>query len=270
MRPRPAIILRMDDVGAASKRHEVYGITRIPIGPWRAPFPGNFLWLKYLPGIKRWGRYAELGAPQWRAILEALADAGAHLTVAVTAAWVEDDGALTPYAQRFPEAAAVLREGIAAGLVEIANHGLTHCLLDDNAFRPRAFVGNRAFHREFYEFVPLDTQRMHLARAQALLADAFKTEIVTFVPPGNLLQAATLEVARDVGLRFASFRATTALDGPLTVIGDERGVVFHDRDVVRRGARWLRETLAAHGDAEILQVKELGERLLRTSVGRPG
>jgi hypothetical protein len=259
----------MDDVGAASKRHEIYGITRIPLGRWRVPFPGNFLWLKYLPGIKRWGRYAELAASEWRAAFQLLADARAHLTVAVTAAWVEDDGALTPYAQRFPEAAAALRDGVAAGLVEIANHGLTHCLLRDGAFRPRAFAGNRSFHREFYDFIPPDEQRAHIARAQDLLTDAFKTEVVTFVPPGNLLQRATLEAARDVGLRFASFRAPTSLDGPLPVIGDERGVAFHDRDIVLGGVGWLESLLSARRGVEILQVKELGARLLREAAGRP-
>ena len=51
-------MIRMDDVGAASKRHEVYGVTRLALGPFRIPFPGNCLWLKYVPPIKRWGRTA--------------------------------------------------------------------------------------------------------------------------------------------------------------------------------------------------------------------
>jgi len=55
-RPAP-IMIRMDDVGAASKRHEVYGRTRLSVGPVRVPFPGNLLWLKYLPPIKSWGPY---------------------------------------------------------------------------------------------------------------------------------------------------------------------------------------------------------------------
>src|SRR5438093_10970849 len=104
-------MLRMDDVGAASKRHEVYGHTRIPIGPLRVPFPGNLLWLKYVPPIKRWGPYRELAASDWRAILDVLAEAGARLTVAVTAAWVEDDGTPTPFPTKFPDAAEVLRGG---------------------------------------------------------------------------------------------------------------------------------------------------------------
>ena len=61
--------LRLDDVGAASKQHEVYGVTRIKLGPLALPFPGNFLFLKYLPLVKRWGPYRELTAPEWERVL---------------------------------------------------------------------------------------------------------------------------------------------------------------------------------------------------------
>jgi hypothetical protein len=40
-----AVALRLDDVGASSKRFEVYGRTRLPFGGWQLPFPGNFLFL---------------------------------------------------------------------------------------------------------------------------------------------------------------------------------------------------------------------------------
>ena len=36
-----AVALRLDDVGALSKRLEVYGRTRLPFGGWQLPFPGN-------------------------------------------------------------------------------------------------------------------------------------------------------------------------------------------------------------------------------------
>ena len=64
-----AVALRLDDVGAASKRHEVYGLTRVRVGRLAVPFPGNFLFLKYLPPIKRWGPYRELSASEWTAML---------------------------------------------------------------------------------------------------------------------------------------------------------------------------------------------------------
>ncbi len=256
------MMVRMDDVGAASKRHEVYGLTRIAVGPARVPFPGNLLWLKYLPPIKRWGPYRELGAAEWYAILEALAGAGARMTVAITAAWVEDDGALTPFPKKFPDAARAIRDGVGRGLLEIANHGLTHCLLDGRAFRPRLFAGNRPWHREFYAFVPAETQEANIARAQAILSDAFGGPIVTLVPPGNLLQPVTAELALRHGVRYLSYRAPTARAGTLPVVGDECGLVFHDRDVVLGGVAWLRARLKAVRGREVCFVRELGERLV--------
>ena len=90
------VALRLDDVGAASKRYEVYGLTRIPLGPWAIPFPGNFLFLKYLPPIKRWGPYRELTAAEWEAILAVLEAERSRMTVGVTAGWVEADGRVVP------------------------------------------------------------------------------------------------------------------------------------------------------------------------------
>ena len=256
-------MVRMDDVGAASKRHEVYGLTRFAVGSLRVPFPGNWLWLKYLRPIKRWGPYRELSAPEWYRIMEALAEARARMTVSVTAAWVEDDGRLTPFPEKFPEAARAIREGVEAGLLEVANHGLTHCLLDGGAFRPRFFSGNRQYHREFYDFIPPESQDAHIRQAQAILADAFATDIVTLVPPGNLLQPVTAEIARRYGVRFLSYHALTSRDGILPVVGDECGVTFHDRDVVLGGVAWLRTRLAEVRDREVLLVRELGEQLVR-------
>ena len=259
-RPAP-IMIRMDDVGAASKRHEVYGRTRLSVGPVRVPFPGNLLWLKYLPPIKRWGPYRELTASEWHAILETLTAAGARMTVGVTAAWVEDDGRLTPFPRKFPDAARAIREGVDARLLEVANHGLTHCLLDNRAFRPRLWAGNRSYHREFYEFVPAEVQEANIARAQAILSDAFGVAIVTLVPPGNLLQPFTAELARRHGVRYLSYRAPTTRAGALPVVGDECGVVFHDRNVVLGGVAWLRARLGAVRGREVRLVRELGEHL---------
>ena len=125
--------LRLDDVGAASKRHEVYGRTRL--GPVR--FPGNWLFLKYLPGIKRWGPYRELRAAEWEQLLSMLVRVSARMTVAITAGWVERDGRIVPFPRKFPDEAAAIRRGVSEGLLEVANHGYTHCVLAGMAFRPR-------------------------------------------------------------------------------------------------------------------------------------
>ena len=232
-----AIALRLDDVGAASKRFEVYGRTRLPLGGWRLPFPGNFLFLKYLPPIKRWGPYGELTAPAWEQILALLESTGARMTVAITAGWVEADGRVVPYPRKFPEAAALLSQAVRRGLVEPANHGWTHCVLQDRLFRPRAFRGNRPWHREFLDWLPASVHREHLTRAQATLEDYFGIRVLTFVPPGNAFTRDTVEAARDVGLRHLSSR-DAARWGPMegmVLVDDARVRVLHDRDLVLGG-----------------------------------
>jgi peptidoglycan/xylan/chitin deacetylase (PgdA/CDA1 family) len=251
--------LRLDDVGAASKRYEIYGRTRL--GPVR--FPGNWLFLKYLPGIKRWGPYRELRASEWEHLLALLERAGSRLTVAITAGWVEWDGRIVPFPKKFPDEAAAIHRGVTAGLLEVANHGYTHCVLARMAFRPRAFSSNRGCHREFLDSIPEAEQREHLARSQGILQDYFATGVVTFVPPGNVLTRVTAAMAVEHGLRFLSCRGAGAL-GPvpgLTVVDRDRVIDLHDRDIVLGGVDALAHILARRPAGSFRTVQEIGERL---------
>jgi peptidoglycan/xylan/chitin deacetylase (PgdA/CDA1 family) len=252
--------LRLDDVGAASKAHEVYGTTRIRLGRLALPFPGNLLFLKYLPPIKRWAPYPELTAAQWEGILAALADAGAKLTVAVTAGWVERDGRIVPFPEKFPGAARVLRQGLERGLLEIANHGYTHCVIEDGLFRPRLFSGNRPYHREFYDWLPEEIHREHLRSAQAILGSWFGAAIETLVPPGNVLSPKTVAAAADSGIRFISRAggAPSADTAGITFVDDSRILAFHDRDIITGGLGYLRRQLDARRGARFLTVAEVG------------
>lgn len=260
-----AAALRLDDVGAASKRFEVYGITRLPLGPLRVPFPGNFLFLKYLPPIKRWGPYAELSATAWEGILASLEEARARMTVGITAGWVEDDGRVTPFPAKFPEAAAVIRAGAERGVLEIANHGYSHCALADGMFRPRLFHGNRPYHREFYDWLPEAEHREHVNRAQGILQEYLGRPVVTFVPPGNVFTRVTLAAAAEAGLRFVSClepQRWGAAEG-LTFVGHGDVVAIHDRDLVYGGRARFRRILGAHAEGPFVTVREVGERMER-------
>lgn len=240
------VALRMDDVGAASKRHEVYGVTRLRLGGLRVPFPGNLLFLKYLPPIKRWGPYRELEAADWEAVLERLERAGSRMTVGVTAGWVEADGSIVPYPLKFPEASRALRGGVERGLLEVANHGYTHCVLQGRRFRPRLFSGNRGEHREFYDWLPDDVHRQHLRISQEILQNFLGRAVLTLVPPGNVLSRKTLVAAAEAGIRIVSCLGATrwAPFPGLTLVDDARVLAFHDRDVVLGGAAWLERLLA--------------------------
>jgi peptidoglycan/xylan/chitin deacetylase (PgdA/CDA1 family) len=229
----------MDDVGAASKRNEQYSKR------WRGM--GNFLALKRLPYFRAWGPYRELTAEEWEEIFRILERSRAKLTVAVTAAWVEDDGSLVPYPEKYPAAAAGLREGMRAGLIEIANHGLTHCVLQERRFLPRPFAGNRKEHREFWEWLPAATHLEHVRRAQEILEGWFQIPVITLVPPGNVFSAATLEAGRRHGIRVVNcnLKPGHATAEGLRVVGNERVMAFHDRELVLEGTAWLEKALAA-------------------------
>ena len=67
------IILRMDDVGASTKKYEVYSKYRI----------GNILFLKYLKPFKAWGPYKELTEDEWEQIFLILSKYNAKITIAM-------------------------------------------------------------------------------------------------------------------------------------------------------------------------------------------
>ena len=254
------VALRLDDVGSASKRHEVYGVTRIRLGRLAVPFPGNLLFLKYVPPIKRWGPYRELTVADWQAVLAMLAEVGARLTIAVTAGWVERDGRITPFTSKFPAEARALREGVDAGLLEVANHGYTHCVIEDGLFRPRLFSGNRPYHREFYDWLPEAAHREHLKRAQDILGSWLGAAPRTLVPPGNIFSAKTVSAAAELGIRYISCLAAPRepADG-IVFVDDSHVRAFHDRDIALGGPAHLGRLLESQPGARFVTVAELGQ-----------
>jgi hypothetical protein len=247
--------LRLDDVGASSKRYEVYSNRSWRWGPLRVS--GNWLFLKYLPGWKSGGPYREMHASEWRDVFEILRAASARMTVAITAAWADRADRLTPFPIRFPEEAEALKDGVRQGLIEIANHGLTHCVLEGNAFRPRWMTSNRTFHREFWDWVPLSVQEAHIGRAQDILQGYFGVPVVTFVPPGNVFTDGTLAIAERHGLRYVSCQTPPGTWGALDVLGNENVVPFHDKDLVVNGPGWLRSLIDGQAGAQCCAVADL-------------
>lgn len=251
------VALRMDDVGASSKRYEIYSNKTWSLAGLR--ISGNWLFLKYLPGIRSWGPYRELRATEWRVILDLLEQHSAKLTVAVTAAWAESETRLIPFPERFPAEAAILKEGVHQGLIEIANHGLTHCVLKGNAFKPKLFEGNRRFHREFWDWLPLEWHQKHIRRSQRILQDYFETKIVSFVPPGNVFTEDTLRIAQRYGLRYVSCNTPPRSVDGIQVLGNQDVIAFHDRDLVLDGLAWLENVLLDHSGTKLVTIRELAE-----------
>ena len=235
------IIFRMDDIGASSKRFEVYSKF----------FLGNFLFLKYLPVFAAWGPYPELTAEVWREILNILEKTNSQMTIAVTSAWVEEDANLTPFPKKFPKQAKILKRGVSQKLIEIANHGLAHCVVGKHL--PRLFLPNRKFHREFWNWVPKEVHYQNLERSQKILQDYFG-KVVTFVPPGNVWTKDTEMAAVKFGIKYLcgleNFVKTAQKSNGLIYISDSDSFTFHDRDVVKNGIGWFKEKILEFKDKD--------------------
>lgn len=228
------IIFRIDDVGASSKQFEVYSNL----------FLGNFLFLKYLPTFAAWGPYHELEYTTWVKICEILQKYRAKVTVAITASWVEKDSRLIPFPKKLPSQANILLKGVRSNLIEIANHGLTHCVVGKHL--PKLFSSNRKFHREFWDWVAEEIHYKYLAESQKILQDYFG-KVVTFVPPGNVWTKDTEKAAFANGLKYLCTKSDLVKTGEksngLTYIGDSEALVIHDRDIVKKGISWLKGQL---------------------------
>jgi hypothetical protein len=220
------IIFRMDDVGAASKRWEVYGRNKIE----------NILFIKYLPWVKRWGVYEELSAQEWEDIGAVLKRNNAKMTVGVTACWVERNEKLIPFPQKYPEQANALKKLLESGCIEIANHGLTHCLVGKHV--PKLFSSNRQYHREFYDTLPEEEHKYHLERSQAILQNYFEIPIISFVPPGNVWNTVTENYAQRSGIQYLSAKQLVKDLSQSREIATEI-FAFHDREVKLFGVSWL-------------------------------
>ncbi len=240
------VSLRMDDIGASTKKYEVYS---------NFPF-GNFLFIKYLKPFRAWGPYREMGQGDWERVLRILQNHNAKLTVAVTAAWVDKNGDYIPFPEIFPDESACLKRGHKEGYLEIANHGLTHCVVGKHM--PRLFSSNRKYHREFWDWIPRDVHVDHIVNSQKILQEWLGAPVTTLVPPGNVYSLDTIKAAGNNGIERINSHLDLGMESPVKIVGDEAVIAFHDREIVLEGPGWLERRLAAlPQDTEYVFVRDL-------------
>lgn len=237
--------LRIDDIGASSKKYEIYSKFH----------GGNILFLKYMQCFRAWGSYREMTVTEWNSVFNILEKFNAKLTVAVTAAWVEADGTLVPFSGKFQEEAAKLKEGVKAGLLDIANHGLTHCVVGKHL--PRLFFSNRKFHREFWSWIDPEVHFEHIKRSQQILQNYFEMCIETLVPPGNVFAESTIIAARENGIKVINCYTESRNVNGVRILGEENVTSFHDRELVLNGVGWLRKLLSDQPGMNYCFVKDL-------------
>ncbi|MBN1457809.1 MAG: polysaccharide deacetylase family protein [Sedimentisphaerales bacterium] len=241
------LALRIDDIGASSKQFEVYSKKFKGLG--------NIFFFKYLPWFRAWGPYREMTASEWDKVFDILQEFKAKLTVAVTACWVEKDCTLTPFHEKFEDQAKALKKALKAGLIEIANHGLTHCVVGQHL--PGLILSNRKFHREFWPWLPEKLHFQHVEQSQKILQDYFDTSIKTFVPPGNVFADTTIEAAKKFGIEIINCQTQNNSKNGIRILSNEKIKAFHDRELVLEGVNWLRKLLSEQPNTKYCFVKDI-------------
>ena len=194
-------------------------------------------------------------ADEWEQVFDILREFNAKLTVGVTAGWIEKNGSLIPFPEKFENQAAKLKEGLRAGVIEIANHGLTHCVVGKHL--PRVLFSNRKFHREFWPSLSEELHFQHIEQSQKILQDYFESKITTLVPPGNVYSKATIAAVKQFGINLINCHTKSCTKNGMRILGEENVFAFHDRELILEGVDWLRKFLLEQADTQYCFVREL-------------
>ena len=241
------IALRMDDIGASSKKYEVYSKNKI----------GNFLFLKYLKPFKAWGPYTELSIRELEDIFELLDLYKIQITFGITAAWVDKNSKLLPFHEKYPAQSRLIKAAFESQIINIANHGLTHCVLGKHL--PKLFTSNRKFHREYWDWVDSDVQRNNISKSQDIFNSWLNFEPYIFVPPGNVYSHKTIDILENYNFKYIS---TNRLDDKnnykIKFIKPENVFAFHDRELKLFGIKWLKSNIEKLKDNfDIVKIDEM-------------
>ncbi|NMC51673.1 DUF2334 domain-containing protein [Candidatus Kuenenbacteria bacterium] len=242
---------RIDDIGASTKYYNQWGKKSFT---WRGItyfyFPwANYGFLKRVWPFRGWAKYEELTAEDWRKYLKIFEDNGIVPIVSIAATWVDENSNLTPFPEKFPAEAAMLKQAADKELITIANHGLTHCVVGNHL--PYSRYSNRKMHREFWPDLPSSLHREHILESQKILENYFGRSIEIFVPSGNVWSIKTYEALKETNIKKV-IANRYMLDSNKQMVGiefiqDEDFVRLHDRDLKLRSRKWLIKKIKANG-----------------------
>ena len=223
---------RIDDIGASTKIFERY--SKLPLGNL------GFLKSRFLLG--NWGPYQELNMEELEYLISAITQKKKKLAVAITAGWISNDNKLTPFNKRFPDQAKLLKEANDHGLIEILNHGLSHCII--GLHMPNHISSNRIYHREFVDWLPEFIHKKHILLSQEILENWLGYQVSILAPPGNDYSFKTVRACEDTNIKYIhSSRNFVPEDSSIIFSDSSKCICFHDREVKLYGKNFIHKLL---------------------------
>lgn len=239
---------RIDDIGASTKWYEQYGkkVFKYNNKPFFY-FPlADWWFFKLIWPFKKWAKYDELTVEEWKNFLEIFKKNNIKPIISITASWVDEKNNLVPFPEKFPEEASILKNAFKNDEIEIANHGLTHCVVGKHL--PKFFSGNRKYHREFWDYLSESIHKEHIQKSQEILENYFEKSITIFVPPGNIWSKKTYEALKNTNIKKIicnryMLDSDEKMEG-IEFVDDKKGFFnFHDRELKLYGVKWLEEKI---------------------------
>jgi len=245
---------------------------------------------------------------EWENLVRLIREKKAHLNVAYVPQWVDDGDkrkgnlaykgarieerkggevfnswevmysrAGSPGSHNYVAEYEMIKSGVEKGIVTILSHGLTHLTTHvDDWLKAKTKYTKKEWFREFREMVrkkkaSKEVLAARMAKGRELLREAFGVMPEIIAPPAHEQTSEAAIIAKEVGFKMFSSRATSFLREEETVVNRKimafypeefaEGMaysragypvifVFHDYDICTNGASWLEreiENLEKHG-----------------------
>lgn len=243
-------LYRIDDIGASTKHFNQHGKKWFSLfGKKVIYFPfANFWFFKIIPPFRKWAKYDEVTADEWKTFLEIFEQNNIVPIIAITASWVDEKSNLTPFPEKFPNQASLLKEAFLNGKIIVANHGLTHCIVGKHL--PLFWKSNRQYHREFLSDLDQTVHTEHILKSQEILENFFGKPVEILVPPGNMWSVKTYRSLSGTNIKKIMCNkymqdSEEIMSGVEFIKDNENTFAFHDRELKLFGSEWLIKKIIA-------------------------